>query len=673
MKQYCLQTKPKLNLQNQLEFKVNEISNNEKINYNISSFRPKTFIRNKSLLLTIVFCMLVKFCLIAEPIKLPKEPWRAIVFMEKYSAELRWKKNISIQLFGSFTTSDSLMVDNAITTLNELCETVNLSFSKCGRGNLEIFFLDSINDHLYESIVNTQDTDEQSNSKIEVNYKKTNVGWFAKSIRHYKQSFRLGLIPEDIRQNFITNKLAYALFPKRLPIEYAYEKGQKIHPRPVSIFNTKSWEGTGNNSVEYNPPFSSELSYFDRELLKAVNASNYPELLSIAKKQYYQHPLWINQNARKLMIFPFVIVLFLFAGLIILFNKKIGVKIKNKFLRFNILSILCLLIIGIIASAYIVISSRVESPSFSFFNAFDIMMGIFIFTILGLPALNIIRLIELAIHKKAQHKYFKVLLLFLSTSFIPSLTLYSIYFFLSTRSESGGAPVEVIIVLFLVFLFIGFIRSLISFFILKEKEIKIESEVKFAKLRELKSRAELNALHSKINPHFLYNSLNSIAGLALLDAKKTEKMALSLSKLFRYSINKGQSDWSTFEEEMEMARIYLNIEKVRFDDRLAYTVDLPNELKTVKVPRFIIQPLVENAVKHGVSKILTTGKITASVSKNNQWIEIIVKDNGPDFPKELMPGFGLQSIYDKLEIMYPNRFELHFLNSPNKHILIKLL
>ena len=149
-------------------------------------------------------------------------------------------------------------------------------------------------------------------------------------------------------------------------------------------------------------------------------------------------------------------------------------------------------------------------------------------------------------------------------------------------------------------------------------------------------------------------------------------MALSLSKLFRYSINKEQSDWSSLAEEMEMVRIYLDIEKVRFDDRLDFTIELPDELKTEKIPRFIIQPLVENAIKHGVLKVVEKGEVHVSVRKKDKWMEITVHDNGPNFPKELEPGFGLQSIYDKLEILYPNRFELHYINVPSKSILIKL-
>jgi two-component system LytT family sensor kinase len=149
-------------------------------------------------------------------------------------------------------------------------------------------------------------------------------------------------------------------------------------------------------------------------------------------------------------------------------------------------------------------------------------------------------------------------------------------------------------------------------------------------------------------------------------------MSLSLSKLFRYSINKEQSDWSTLAEELKMVNIYLDIEKVRFENRLEFSIDMTDDLKEVEVPRFLIQPLVENAVKHGVSKRVEQGVVKVSVRKSDEWLEISVADNGPDFPDELDPGFGLQSIYDKLEIMYPGGFELHFLKSPDKQILIKL-
>lgn len=215
-------------------------------------------------------------------------------------------------------------------------------------------------------------------------------------------------------------------------------------------------------------------------------------------------------------------------------------------------------------------------------------------------------------------------------------------------------------------------RALISYFFFKEKDLIIENETKLIHLRELKSRAELNALHSKINPHFLYNSLNSIAGLAHTDADKTEHMALSLSKLFRYSINKEKSDWTSFKEELEMVKIYLDVEKVRFDERLSYSVEIDPMLENQQVPRFIIQPLVENAVKHGISKSVTGGEVSIRINKEGRSTVIRVADSGPAFPDDLTPGFGIQSIYDKLEILYPDKFEMNFTSTPEKYVSIKL-
>jgi LytS/YehU family sensor histidine kinase len=165
---------------------------------------------------------------------------------------------------------------------------------------------------------------------------------------------------------------------------------------------------------------------------------------------------------------------------------------------------------------------------------------------------------------------------------------------------------------------------------------------------------------------------NSIAGLAHENADKTEYMALSLSKLFRYSINKEKSDWTTLEEELEMVKIYLEVEKVRFDERLTYSVEIPDSLKDGKIPRFTIQPLVENAVKHGLSKAVEPGEIRIVITAENNWLTMDVYDSGPAFPDDLNPGIGLQGIYDKLEILYPDRFEMNFSNSPHKKVTIRL-
>lgn len=605
-------------------------------------------------IIILFFCVITQICLAIEQNQLPEEPWRAIVFMEKNAPDIRWQGDISIKLFGSYTQTDSLMIENSIKVLNELCETVKLSITSYDRGNLEIIFLDSTNDKVYESIISLA---SDQTSSWTYNYRDNKV------ISHFELALHCALVPENYRQNFLTNTLAQALYPKFLDFSYIFKNGREISKRPISVFSSVKPDGIQSYYLE--------LRTFDRQLIETVYASSFTELLPIAKKQFPVPSAWLLDNSKAIMIFPLVLALFLCAGLIILFYKRLGVRIQNKLLQFNVISVLALLTVGILASFYYVTSEKLGDPYFSFFNINDIVASILISLIIGLPALNIFRLIELAIHRKTQYKYFKVLLLFLSTSLIPSLTCFAIYYF-SPLKSTGKTGINILSIVFLVFVIIGIIRALISFFILKEKEIKIENEIKLSKLRELKTKAELNALHSRINPHFLYNSLNSIAGLAHDDADKTEHMALSLSKLFRYSINKDQSDWTTFKEELEMVKIYLDVEKVRFDDRLSYSVELPKELEDYKIPRFIIQPLVENAVKHGISKSVESGEIKVSVTQEGRQIFIAVSDDGPAFPTDLAPGFGIQSIYDKLEILYKDKFEMNFINSPQKQVLIKL-
>src|SRR4029079_17675148 len=116
-----------------------------------------------------------------------------------------------------------------------------------------------------------------------------------------------------------------------------------------------------------------------------------------------------------------------------------------------------------------------------------------------------------------------------------------------------------------------------------------EKELELSKLQALKTKAELDALHSKINPHFLYNALNSIADLSVTDGKKARKMTIALADLFRYSINYSNNNFSSVKDEVEMANVYLQIEKIRFEDKLNYTLKIGEGLEHYLVPRFVLQ------------------------------------------------------------------------------------
>jgi len=199
-----------------------------------------------------------------------------------------------------------------------------------------------------------------------------------------------------------------------------------------------------------------------------------------------------------------------------------------------------------------------------------------------------------------------------------------------------------------------------------------EKELDLAKIKQLKTQAELQTLQSKINPHFLYNSLNSIASLIHEDADKAEDMTLKLSKLFRYSINSQQENLARVADEMEIVNTYLAIEKVRFGDRITFNSVIDPDLVNQRIPRFLIQPLVENALKHGLNKTAKNGTLDIVLRQQNQQLIIEVADNGTPFPQELNIGYGMQSTYDKLNLLYGDDYEMQLNNTPHKHIFISL-
>ncbi|SHG55982.1 Histidine kinase [Salegentibacter echinorum] len=199
-----------------------------------------------------------------------------------------------------------------------------------------------------------------------------------------------------------------------------------------------------------------------------------------------------------------------------------------------------------------------------------------------------------------------------------------------------------------------------------------QKDLEMSKLKEVNSQAQVKLLQSQINPHFLYNALNSIASLAHKNADKTEKMALSLSDLFKYTINrKGRKD-STIGDEVEMVNNYLEVEQIRFGDRLNFTLNVDKSLENTRIPMFLIQPLIENSVKHGISKLEDSGQISLIIQKEEVGFSITVEDNGPNFQESLVSGHGLQTVFDLLRLTYSNKASISWKNAPTKHIKISI-
>ncbi|MCU0353703.1 MAG: histidine kinase [Cytophagales bacterium] len=204
-----------------------------------------------------------------------------------------------------------------------------------------------------------------------------------------------------------------------------------------------------------------------------------------------------------------------------------------------------------------------------------------------------------------------------------------------------------------------------------------EQEYQLLELKELKTKAELEALQAKINPHFLYNALNSVASLIHENPDKAEQMVLLLSRFFRYSTNAKSQYFTRLADEIEMVKTYLDVEKVRFDERLDYRVTFADErLKDCLVPQFLIQPLVENAIKHGISKITGNGVLRIDVTDENAMLQITITDNGVPFPAQLATGYGLRSTQDKLRLLMGETARMEIVNptdgAPDKAVRITM-
>jgi two-component system LytT family sensor kinase len=216
----------------------------------------------------------------------------------------------------------------------------------------------------------------------------------------------------------------------------------------------------------------------------------------------------------------------------------------------------------------------------------------------------------------------------------------------------------------------GLIYTAVNYVELARKRKLNEKELEVTRLMALKTKAELDALHSKVNPHFLYNALNSIADLSITDGKKARKMTVALADLFRYSINYSHNNYSTINDEVAMTEVYLQIEKIRFEDQLTYTINIDEEMGHYLVPRFLLQPLVENAVKHGLKATGQLTEIFLDVKKDDDKVLITIADNGPAFPDELNPGYGVKSVFDKLDLLFPGQYDISFSNHPRKQVSI---
>lgn len=190
-----------------------------------------------------------------------------------------------------------------------------------------------------------------------------------------------------------------------------------------------------------------------------------------------------------------------------------------------------------------------------------------------------------------------------------------------------------------------------------ERNLKLK-----AALSEAALKSELSALKAQLNPHFLYNTFNAISASVPPEQEQTREMIAQLSDLFRYQLKASKTEWVPLWEELGFVEKYLALEKARFEDRLKVVIDVPERLKNRLVPPMILQPLVENSIKHGIANLIQGGQVLIRVRQQGQQLAFELADTGEGVrDKKLLfrsDGVGLKNTRLRLEKQYGSHLHI---------------
>jgi signal transduction histidine kinase len=211
---------------------------------------------------------------------------------------------------------------------------------------------------------------------------------------------------------------------------------------------------------------------------------------------------------------------------------------------------------------------------------------------------------------------------------------------------------------------------------LESEELRSQKLLQQERERELAlsaARSELKALRAQINPHFLFNALNTIASLIPREPAQAEQTVEQLSEVFRYTVRHAEREWVRVADEIDFVHAYLDIEQARFGERLQVCLHVEAVAREVRIPAMVIQTLAENAIKHGVAAVRGPGRIGISARVENSTLRVAVEDSGPGFPAGVRPdalpepargGYGLRNVRERLTAYYGSSARLAFGHSP---------
>jgi LytS/YehU family sensor histidine kinase len=204
-----------------------------------------------------------------------------------------------------------------------------------------------------------------------------------------------------------------------------------------------------------------------------------------------------------------------------------------------------------------------------------------------------------------------------------------------------------------------------------------ERELTAAQLQTQLAEAQLEALQRQLHPHFLFNTLNTIATLMHRDVQAADEMLVQLSDLLRLTLDRVGTQQVPLTDEVDFLRKYLEIEQRRFGDRLQVHIDVDSDVLDAPVPNLILQPLVENALRHGIGPKVAGGRVDVSARQESGNLVLTVRDNGvglsPDKLNALHSGVGLSNTRSRLENLYGDRHRFEFQTPGSGGLLVRIV
>ena len=186
------------------------------------------------------------------------------------------------------------------------------------------------------------------------------------------------------------------------------------------------------------------------------------------------------------------------------------------------------------------------------------------------------------------------------------------------------------------------------------------------------SEERLKTLQAQIEPHFLFNTLANVVGLVRTDPSAAEETLRQLTELLRNSLSRTRERSTTLGQELDLVQAYLRIQQVRMGDRLRFEVQAPDELRHLPLPPLLVQPLVENAVLHGIEPSESGGEVMVSARLQEGFLSVEVRDNGKGMNPQQPPGTGLANVRQRLRSLFGAEADLRLLEHSPRGVLAAL-